>query len=168
MRTIKLSTVAVLAVLVAACPATPGTTTATAEDEAALRTSSEAWATAWNARDAAAMAALMSDDYHEVTPMGQHFTSASDAQANLADELAQMPTGVTIELDTEYTTFIDGNNAYAGGTWTTSGMPAGMPTKGSWLVIYVKDSTGWKIASGLGSTDVTPLMPAPPAEDAAP
>ncbi len=162
MRIRMLSTVAVLSLVLAACPAPGGdaATTGTPEDEAALRANGDAWAAAWNARDAAGIAALMASEYHEVTPMGQHLSTAAEAQANHAAEFAQMPPGVTIALATEFTKFIDGNNAYSGGTWTTTGMPAGMPTRGSWLVVSVKDSTGWKIASGLGSTDVTPMMPA--------
>jgi ketosteroid isomerase-like protein len=169
MRIRMLSTVAVLSLMLAACPAPGGgaATTGTPEDEAALSANGDAWATAWNARDAAAIAALMSSDYHEVTPMGVHYSSAAEAQAGLAAEFAQMPAGVTIALSNTFTKFIDGNNAYTGGTWTTTGMPAGMPTQGSYLVISVKDSTGWKIASGLGSTDVTPMMPAMPADTTA-
>jgi len=163
-----LSTAAVLSLMLAACPAAPVATTGTPEDETAIRANGDAWAAAWNARDAAGIAALMASEYHEVTPMGQHHSTAADAQAAMATEFEQMPTGVTMSLTTEFIKFIDGANAYSGGTWTTTGMPAGMPTRGSWLVINVKDSTGWKIASGLGSTDVTPLMPTPPAEDAAP
>jgi ketosteroid isomerase-like protein len=150
--------------MVAACPAPAGNTAATgsAEDEATLRANADAYAAAWNARDAAAVAALLSSEYHEVTPDGRHLSTAADAQASLAAEFAQMPAGVTMSLTTEFTKWINADNAYSGGIWTTTGMPAGMPTRGSWLVISARDSTGWKITSGLGSTDVTPLMPAMP------
>ena len=166
MRMRMLTAVAALSLLLAACPAPAGetATTGTPDDEAALRANAEAWATAWNARDAAAIAALMTSDYHEVTPDGRHHGSSADAQAALAAEFAQLPTGVTIALTTSFTQFINGNNAYAGGTWSTTGMPSGSPTRGSWLVISEKDSTGWKIASGLGSTDITPMMPAMPVD----
>lgn len=164
MRIRMLSTVAVLSLMLAACPA-PVATTGTPEDETAMRANGDAWAAAWNARDAAAMTALMTSEYHEVSPMGQHVSTAAEAGTNMAAEFAQMPAGMTIALTTEFTKFINGNAAYAGGTWTTTGSPAGMPTRGSWLVVQVKDSTGWKIASGLGSTDITPLMPAAPMAD---
>lgn len=148
--------------LFTACAAPAGEpATGTAEDEAALRALGDAYATAWNARDAAAIAAMIGSEYHEITPDGRHLTSAADAQANLTAELGQMPAGVTMTLTTEFTRFIGANHAYSGGTWTTSGMPPGMPTRGSWLVVNVKDSTGWKMLSGLGSTDITPLMAAP-------
>ena len=169
MRIRMLSTVAVLSLMLAACPAPAGdnATTGTSEDEAAMRANGDAWAAAWNARDAAGIAALMTSEYHEVTPMGVHHSTSADAQAALAAEFAQLPAGVTIALTTEFTKFINGSNAYSGGTWTTTGMPAGQPTRGSWLVIQAKDSTGWKIVSGLGSTDITPLMPAMPTDSAA-
>lgn len=169
MRIRMLSAVAMLSVMLAACPAPAGetATTGTPEDEAAMRANGDAWAAAWNARDAAGIAALMSSEYHEVTPMGVHHSTSAEAQAALAAEFTQIPAGVTIALTTEFTKFINGNNAYAGGTWTTTGMPAGQPTRGSWLVVQVKDSTGWKIASGLGSTDITPMMPAAMPDSAA-
>lgn len=160
MRIRMLSTVAVLSLMLAACPAPA--TTGTADDETAIRASGDAWAAAWNARDAAAIAALMSTEYHEVTPDGRHHSTAAQAQESMAAEFAQMTPGETITLTTSFTKFIDGNNAYAGGTWQTAGGMAGMPNRGSWLVIHTKESTGWKIASGLGSVDIMPLMPAAP------
>ena len=160
MRIRMLSSVAVLTLLLGACSAPA--TTGTADDEAALRATGDAWAAAWNARDAAAIAALMSTEYHEVTPDGRHHSTAAQAQESMAAEFGQMTPGETITLTTSFTKFVDANNAYAGGTWQTTGGPAGMPNRGSWLVIHKKESTGWKIVSGLGSVDIMPLMPAAP------
>jgi ketosteroid isomerase-like protein len=170
MRIRLLSTVAALALMLTACPAPAGDAggTGTPEDEAALRANGDAWAAAWNARDAAGIGALMAAEYHEVSPMGQHHSTSAQAQEAMAAELAQMPQGATISLNTAFTKFINANNAYAGGTWTVTGMPAGMPTQGSWLVVSTKDSTGWKIVSGLGSSDITPLMPAMPTDTMTP
>lgn len=163
MRIRKLSSAALLSLLLAACPAPA--TTGTSDDEAALRAAGDAWAAAWNARDAAAIAALLSTEYHEVTPDGRHHTTAAQAQEAMAAEFAQMTPGETITLTTSFTRFVDANNAYAGGTWQTAGGPAGMPNRGSWLVIHKKESTGWKIVAGLGSVDIMPLMPAATAAD---
>jgi uncharacterized protein (TIGR02246 family) len=164
MSTRLLSSATAAIVLLAACqPATPVASAPTAEDSTALRDLGTAYATAWNARDAASIAAMMTSEYHEVTPTGLHHSSAAEAQAALATEMAQFPEGATITITTAFTKFIDGSHAYSGGTYTTSGMPAGMPTQGSWLVVNVKDSTGWRMAAGLGSADVTPLMPMAPA-----
>ncbi len=150
-------------VLLAACePATPAATTPTAADSTALRELGTAYANAWNARDAAGIAAMMASEYHEVTPMGAHHASAADAQAALATEFAQFPAGATITINTVFTKFVGADHAYSGGTYTVAGMPAGMPTQGSWLVVNVRESTGWKMAAGLGAADITPMMPAAP------
>jgi uncharacterized protein (TIGR02246 family) len=154
---------AAVPLLLAACQPSNQATTETAADSAALRDLSAAYAAAWNARDAAAIAGLMSSDYHEVSPAGAHHSSAADAQAAMAAELSQMPEGSSITLTTAFTRFIDANHAYSGGTYTVTGMPAGMPTQGSWLVVNVKDESGWKMASGLGAADITPMLPAIPA-----
>ncbi len=154
----NLSTVAVISLALAACQADRGDRVGTSDDQAAIDANTTAWAKAWNARDASAMAALMANDYQEVTPMGEHISSATAAQENLAGEFQQMPEGVTIQLDTEFTEFT-GTSAYSGGTWTTEGMPNDMPRRGSWLVIQEKEGDNWKITAGLASTDVTPLIP---------
>jgi uncharacterized protein (TIGR02246 family) len=168
MRIRMLSTIAVLSLMLAACPAPAGdASSATPDDEAALRANGDAWAAAWNARDAAAIAALMSTEYHEVTPDGRHHSTAAEAQEAMAAEFAQMTPGETITLTTSFTKFIDGNNAYAGGTWQTTGGQPGMPNRGSWLVIHKKEASGWKIVSGLGSVDIMPLMPTMAADSSA-
>jgi uncharacterized protein (TIGR02246 family) len=151
--------------LLTACP--PATTegaSGTAADSTALRDLGTAYATAWNARDAAAIAAMMTSDYHEVTPMGGHYASPAEAQEGLAAEFAQFPAGATLTINTVFMRFIDADHAYSGGTYTVTGMPAGTPTQGSWLVVNMRESTGWKMAAGLGSADISALMQAPAAD----
>lgn len=153
--------------LVAACATNGGgTATGSAEDEVAIRAMADEWAAKYNARDAAGIAAMMASNYHEVTPTGEHLSTVADAQAMIERDFAQMPPNVTVGLTTEYVEFLGADAAFAGGTYTSAGMPEGMPTRGSWLVVFSRDTTGWKMASGLGSADLSYMMAAEPAADA--
>lgn len=140
-------------------------TTGTAEDETAIRQLADDWAAKYNARDAAGIAAMMSSDYHEVTPTGEHMTGPADAQAMMERDFAQMPAAASVGLTTTYVQFLDADDAFAGGTYTSTGVPEGMPSRGSWLVVFSKDSTGWKMRSGMGSADLSFMMATGPAAD---
>mgnify|MGYP002622861520 CR=1 FL=1 len=149
----------------AACAATEGSSgTGTAEDEAAIRAMADDWAAKYNARDAAGIAAMMSSDYHEVAATGEHLASPAEAQAILERDMAQMPAEGMVSVTTDFVSFLDADDAMAGGTWSMTGMPEGGPTRGSWLVVFSKDSAGWKMRAGMGSTDMSFMMP-PPAEE---
>lgn len=151
-----------VALLVGCASGTGDATTGTAEDETAIRQLADEWAAKYNARDAAGIAAMMSSDYHEVAPTGEHMSGPTDVQAMMERDFAQMPPGVSVGLSTAYVQFLDADDAFAGGTYTSAGMPEGMPTRGAWLVVFSKDSTGWKMRSGIGSADLSYMMPAAP------
>ena len=69
--------------LAAACATGATPSTGTAEDEAALRANGDSYVAAWNARDAAAIRAMLADEYHEVTPDGRHLASPADVEASM-------------------------------------------------------------------------------------
>jgi len=59
---------------------------------------------------------------------------------------------------TTFVRWIDANHAVAGGTWEIGPAMPGMPSKGSWGGVMVKENGTWKMMSGMGSPDLTPLM----------
>jgi uncharacterized protein (TIGR02246 family) len=159
-----LALVALLAV--SACAGSGGApaATGTPEDEQAIRGITTAYAAAYSAKDTAAFAALMVDDYHAVDPTGRHLTSKADAVAAAVAEFAMMPAGVSVSMSatTDFIKFIDANHAMAGGTWSISPSMPGMPSKGSWLAVAVKQGTEWKTMSAMGAPDLSGMMPPPP------
>jgi ketosteroid isomerase-like protein len=149
---------------VAACGAktadTP--TTGTAEDEAAIRADNAAYGTAWSARDTTAMFAMMADDYTGVAPDGAYFADKAAAMAGSRTEMAAMPPGLTLTVNTSFVKFLDASHAITGGTWSVAGMPPGMPSTGSWTGTVRKDSTGsWKSLNSLAATFIPPAPAMP-------
>lgn len=156
-------------VLVSACAgAAAPAATGTADDEAAIRAVATGYATAYNAKDAAGIAALMAEDYDAVGPDGMRMTGRAAVESMTATELAAIPAGATITLNvtTDFVRWIDANNATAAGGWTVAGLPPGVgQDRGSWLGVFRKDADGqWRMTGGLTS----PYIPPPPAPTATP
>ena len=154
---------------VAACGAkqveTPAT--GTAEDEAAIRAANTGYATAWTARDTTALWAMMADDYSEVAPNGTYNADKAAAMAMSRSELAMMPTGMALTLNTNFIKFLSASIAVTGGSWSVTGAPAGMPSSGSWVSTVRKDSTGWKSVSALAAQNIPMGPPAAMPDSAA-
>ena len=145
--------------VVAACGAktadTP--TTGTAEDEAAIRADNAAYGTQWSAKDTTAMFAGMADDYTGVAPDGSYFADKAAAMAGTRTEMAAMPGGMTLTVNTSFVKFLSASLALTGGTWSVAGMPPGMPSTGSWTGTVRKDSTGsWKSLNALAAVFIPP------------
>lgn len=144
-------------------PATAGS----AEDEAAIRGVATQWGAAYSARDAAGIAALVTENYEEVMPDGRHVQGRAALQTALAEELGMIPAEVTMTLTvtTDYLHWIGADAAAAGGSWTVAGVPEGSgPSRGSWLGVFRRDTDGqWRMANGLGSADMPPAAPPTPA-----
>ena len=154
----------VAAVTLSACAAPappPMPMQGTPEDDTAVRALVDRYVAAFNANDAAAMAAMVSEDYETVGPDGTHITGRAAYQqmceAGVADRQAA---GMTLTLagTTSYVKWIDANHAVVGGTFTVSGVPAGAPTSGSWMAVAMKGGAGdWQLMSSLAAD----LMPMP-------
>ena len=145
-----------------ASTSTPGATGST-EDEQAIRAIADKYGAALSAKDTAALAQLVTQDYEEVDPTGKHKQGRAAFTAAMAQDFAMMPAGMsmTMKATTDFIRWVDANHAVAGGTWeTTPAMPP-MPSKGSWLAVMAKEGDTWRMMSGLGAPDMTPLMPAP-------
>jgi uncharacterized protein (TIGR02246 family) len=151
--------------LTACATAEPMPMMGTAEDEAAIRAQVTAYANAWAAKDAAALAAITTEDYEAVNPDGTKLTGRAAVQEMVAAEMAMMPADVTMGLSatTEYLEWMSATHAVAGGTWSATGMPAGAgPDRGAWMSVFRKDADGqWRMSHGMSAPYMPP--PAPPA-----
>ncbi len=163
-RFVRAAVGAVAVVGVASCagmnaPATAGS----AEDEAAIRAQVTAYANAYTARDAAAVAAIATEDYESVGPDGSRVSGRAAVQDMLAAEMAMMPADMpmTVTATTDYLRWLSADAAVAGGTWSSTGAPAGMgPDRGAWMSVFRRDSDGqWRMSHGMSA----PYMPPPPA-----
>lgn len=160
MRTRLSASLAFLALAVMACQAPAPAATGSAEDEQAIRTMADKYSAAYSARDTAALAALVSEDYQDVDPTGRHTQGRAAFAAAVAQELAMMPANASVSMKaaTTYVRWIDANHAVAGGTWEVSPAMPGAPSRGSWMGVMVKEDTTWRMMSALGSPDMTTMM----------
>ncbi len=153
--------------LTACATAEPMPMAGTAEDEAAIRAQVTAYAAAYTAKDAAALAAIATEDYEAVNGDGTKLNGRAAVQEMVAAEMAMMPADVTVTVSatTEYLRWMSATHAVAGGTWTATGAPPGSgPDRGAWISVFRKDADGqWRMSHGMSA----PYMP-PPAAPPAP
>lgn len=150
-------------VVLSACAAPAPPAQGSAEDEAAIRASVAAYAGAYGSRDAAALAAQVTEDYEATNPDGSRVNGRAAVQEMVAAEMAQMPAEVSMSVSAtvDYLRWLSADAAVAGGSWTATGMPAGAgPDRGSWMSVYRRDADGqWRMSHGMS----TPYMPPPAA-----
>ena len=151
------------ALALAACPASaPPGVTGTPEDEAAIRAVADKYVAAYGAKDASALAALVTEDYEDVNPTGKRTQGRAGFEEAVRQEFATMPAGMTMSMTatTDYVRWIDANHAVAGGTWQVSPAMPPMPSRGSWMAVMVREGTEWKMMNALGAADMSAMMPA--------
>jgi len=145
----------------AACSAP---TAGSAADETALRAMGGKYADAFNKRDAAALAALVTDDYQAVSPDGTEVKGRAAFEESEKKSAAER-TGMQLTLDVKTTImkWAGADHAVLGGTWTMAGLPAGMGgDKGAWSGTAEKGADGqWRLATGLVAQYVAPPAPMP-------
>ncbi len=154
----------VVTVALAACAgAEPAATTGTPEDEAAIRAAVTTYANAYSAKDAAALAAVATEDYEAVNLDGTRISGRGGLQQLVAAEMAMMPpeVSITVTATTDYLRWLGADAAVAGGSWSSTGAPAGVgPERGAWMSVFRKDADGqWRMSHGMSA----PYMPPPPA-----
>ena len=141
---------AVLA-LASACAA-PAPASGTAADETAIRAIPGKYSEAFNKGDAAALSALVTEDYHAVLPDGT-LVKGRSAFEEMEKTGASQRAGLPINLNIQTTTvdWLSGTAAVAGGTWTLAGLPPGAgPEKGAWVGVMKKGDDGnWRLMTGL-------------------
>ena len=136
----------------------------TAEDEAAIRSLPDRYVAAYNADDAAGIAALTADDYQAVAPDGMLVSGKAGVEKMMGMEMQmnqKMNVDPTLSVTTDFLHWLGADSATIGGKWTVTGVPTGQPDKGSWLAVVHKSADGqWLVTSDLN----TPFMQPPPAE----
>lgn len=146
--------------LAAACGTSSAPAVETAADSAAVTEIGTKFQAAYTAGDAAALGALVTDDYQEAHPDGSVVTgrAAYETAFKLEAEARKAVPGFALELTNVSTTFLSPTVASSTGTWVVKGVPAGSgPDKGSYLVVMKKGTDGqWRMQSGLAAPYVAP------------
>jgi uncharacterized protein (TIGR02246 family) len=132
-----------------AAPADPVPTEGSAADEAAIEAGVQSYVAAYNAKDAAAVAAHQTEDYNTITAAGVHIQGRAGYQAHIEEVLAVLPEGVMLSLETGYIQWHSADLATVGGTYHLVGLPEGVSNSGSWMVSMVRSDTGWLARNGL-------------------
>jgi uncharacterized protein (TIGR02246 family) len=143
-------------------PPPPVPAQGTSADEATLRGLAAKYSTSFNANDAAALAAMVSEDFEGISADGTHTKGrAAYLQMEQAGvkERADAKMTLTLTTTTSYLNWIDANHAVLGGTYAMAGLPPGAPDKGAWIVACEKTADGqWLIENSL----VADMAPPPP------
>ena len=157
-NTIRLFLPLVVVLTLAACkPGTPDT----AAEKAALQTAAEGWETAYNNKDAAAVAALYADDGQLLPPGTAAVNGRSAINDYWANDVATNWSKLSLKVES---TELAGDWAWRSGTWSTETTPA---LSGKWVEVWHRTAGGWKIHRDIWNADATPAAP-PAVEPAAP
>jgi uncharacterized protein (TIGR02246 family) len=143
----------------AAPPAPPDTT---AEDTAAINALRDAWATAYNAGDATALAALYADNAIRMDNESPTAVGRSTIQEAVAAQMADAP-ATTITLTSEEMQVM-GDHAFDRGMFSATVTPAGgggaMTSSGRYLVLLHKQADGsWKLTHTIDNTPSPAMAP---------
>ena len=141
----------------------------TAEDDATIRGIADRYVAAYNANDAAGIAALVADDYEAVAPDGTMVRGKAGVEKTTGMEMQMMEkmnVDTTLSASLDFLHWLNAESATVGGSWTMAGLPEGQPDRGSWMAVMHKSPDGqWLVTSDLTAT----YLPPPPAEaEAAP
>ncbi len=130
-----------LAALVFAMPMTGAAQAKSNDLKAQLSAVDQAWATAYNAKDAAAVAALYADDAKLMAPGHATASGRAAIQALFAEQLKQGGTNTVTTGET-----LDGGKiAVATGGWVATGADGKHLDHGSYVTVYKKVGSTWMI-----------------------
>jgi uncharacterized protein (TIGR02246 family) len=158
----------VMALTAAACGGAPEMAMqGTAEDEAAIRGLADRYVAAFNAHDAAGIAALAADDYMAVAPDGTVVSGKAGVEKMQMSDMQMMQKmnmDMQLSAAVDFVHWLNAENATIGGTYALEGTPAEANSRGSFLVVAHKSADGeWLMVGDLGAPFIPPPAPAPPA-----
>jgi len=161
-RLLSLLALPVFVVSLGACaaPAPPVDTTA---DAAAVSAAADAWATAYNAGNAAGVGALYAADAVFMRNHQPALNGQAAIQAAMAEQMAAMGTRINV---TPGETMVMGDTAVGTGQFTTTLTPraagvAPINDEGGYMVVMQRQADGaWKISHHIGNS-VLPMPAAP-------
>jgi uncharacterized protein (TIGR02246 family) len=148
-----------LVVLAGCAPTAPDT----AADDAAIRTVSPAWATAYNAGDADALVALYAEDA-VVNPPGVPAASGHAAirEYFVKDVDAAKAAGVVFNLTTS-DVGVSGDLGWESGTFTVTDKSGATIETGKYVSLFQKRDGKWLLFRDIWNSDTAPVAPAPAA-----
>jgi uncharacterized protein (TIGR02246 family) len=154
----------VLGALAAIAAAPPARLAAQSPDEAAIREVEARQAAAWNRHDAAAYAALFTEDGDVVNVVGWWWRGRAEIEAKLVAAFAYTFRESTLTITGVDVRFLTPDVAVAHVRWTMAGqrMPPGMPDpgRGIQLQVLTRHRGRWSIAS-FQNTNSVPERPFP-------
>jgi ketosteroid isomerase-like protein len=130
----------------------------TTADKAAIQAASESWLTAYNAKNAEAVAALYSDDA-QVFPPG---SPAIGGKAAILDFFTKDIAAQWAKISTASdASDVAGDWGWRSGAWSIEGPPA---MSGKYIEVWHRTPAGWKLHRDIWNMDA---MPPPAAAEAA-
>jgi uncharacterized protein (TIGR02246 family) len=147
-------------VLSSACAAAPQVDTAA--EEQAVRAVSQQWLQAETARDAAAIAALFTDDGIVYREDREPVSGSTAIQAYMAQDFADDPQETASWTTDRVDVAASGDLAVEHGTWTSTGGKNG-PDNGWYLTQYRKANDQWKVVADMSISTRPAAAPAAPA-----
>jgi uncharacterized protein (TIGR02246 family) len=123
------------------------------EDEAAVKAAAQAWEAGWNAGDAAAIAAVYTEDATVMPPESEPVQGREAIQAFWQAAIDATP-NTTEELETVHVQVL-GDTAIEVGSYTNTGPGGEHLDHGKFVAIWQKVDGEWKIARDIFNSNMT-------------
>jgi len=124
---------------------------AAADLPAQIAKMSQAWQTAYNAGDAAALAALYTDDAKVMAPGSAAVSGRAAIQAIFAQDIARGSKNALTQVEV----FGGGDLAVEIGGWVETGADGAHKDHGSFLTVYKRVGSDWKIYRDTWNSSMT-------------
>jgi ketosteroid isomerase-like protein/quercetin dioxygenase-like cupin family protein len=135
----------------------------TAADEAAIRASAPAWAAAFNAMDADALAGMYWDDSLLFPPNVPAVAGGAPLREYFAAETpAFKEAGLTMNIPEAGAVHVAGDLAYEAGTYSITDASGATVDTGKYIGVFQKRDGAWRYIRDTWNSD---LAPPPPAQD---
>jgi uncharacterized protein (TIGR02246 family) len=147
-------------VVIAGCSSTaPADATA---DAAAIASVNEAWGQAYNAGDAAALAALYTEDGAVNPPGAPQVRGRAAIQEYFATDTAgAKEAGITMNLNPQRDSGMSGDVAWESGTFTATDTSGATVDRGKYVTVLERTDGQWLIVRDTWNSDQAPPAPAP-------
>ena len=135
----------------------------TTADEAVIRESAPAWAAAYNAGDADALAAMYWDDGVLQPPGAPAATGRAAIREFLsADIAATKSAGLTMNIPQAGAVDVSGDLAYEAGTYSVTDASGAKVDTGKYIGVFLKRDGKWLYIRDTWNSDSPPAPAAPP------